>query len=299
MAYLNKALKRLMSQLRLEGGIEEQTLSGDVDLDELSANILRVDPGGSNRNVDLPAEETSDGLPFFILNVADAAENITVRNDAGSTIVVLGRYEGAIVGCDGSNWKVYGFFTEDVLGVLAATTTGKGASLIGVEDSADYFTGATVEALLAELGATRVRRALVTVTAAQLRALRATPQTLVAAPGSGKYLELVSAHLWLDFGTVAHDGPANAGDDLGIRYTNGSGQVVATQEATGFVNGASDQHRELKAGAAPVATATDVVPVTNAALVLHNVGAAEYTGTGDSPVKVEVLYRVRTLEPAA
>lgn len=35
---------------------------------------------------------------------------------------------------------------------LAATTSGKGASLVGVQDTATYFTGATVEAVLAELG---------------------------------------------------------------------------------------------------------------------------------------------------
>lgn len=136
----------------------------------------------------------------------------------------------------------------------------------------------------------------VSVTPAQLRALAATQITLVPAPGAGKVLELVTAHLWLDFGAVAHDAPSNAGDDLAIRYTDGSGQIVASQEATSFINASSDAHRFLKAGAAPAATVTDVVPVSNAALVLDNVGIAEFGGTGDSPLKIEVRYRVRKLE---
>jgi len=40
------------------------------------------------------------------------------------------------------------------LGVLASTTNGEGASLIGVEDSAGNFTGADVEAVLAEIQST-------------------------------------------------------------------------------------------------------------------------------------------------
>lgn len=127
------------------------------------------------------------------------------------------------------------------------------------------------------------------VTAAQLRALAATQIELVPAPGSGKVLEFVSAHLWLDFGAVAHNAPSNAGDDLAIRYTDGSGQIVASQEATGFINASADAHRFLKAGAAPAATVTDVVPVSNAALVLDNVGIAEFGGTGDSPLKIPLL----------
>lgn len=144
-----------------------------------------------------------------------------------------------------------------------------------------------------------IQRGYVSITPAQIRALRATPIALVAAPGVGKYVEFVSAHLWLDFGTVAHDAPVNAGDDLGIRYTDGSGQLVASAEATGFINGASDQHRHVYATALGPATNSEITPVTNAALVLDNVGAAEYAGTGDSPLKVEVFYRIRALEPAA
>lgn len=46
--------------------------------------------------------------------------------------------------------------------VLAATTSAAGATLVGVYDTATYFTGTTVEAVLAELGLSRANLALTT-----------------------------------------------------------------------------------------------------------------------------------------
>lgn len=62
------------------------------------------DPGGAGRNVDLPAEEVSAGALLFISNRADAAEVLTIRNDAGGTIVTPTQNEASIVWCDGVSW---------------------------------------------------------------------------------------------------------------------------------------------------------------------------------------------------
>jgi len=67
-------------------------------------NFFSFDPGGAARNVDLPAEETSEGVFLFISNQADAAEVITVRNDAGATIVTPTQAEAAMLWCDGVTW---------------------------------------------------------------------------------------------------------------------------------------------------------------------------------------------------
>jgi len=106
MAYSGSATKRLTAQLRLAGGFESMTLTGDLTLDNTSANYLRIDPGGAHRDVNLPAEETSDGLFFQFFNSADAGENLVCENDAGSTIETVGQGEMALLGCDGSNWLV-------------------------------------------------------------------------------------------------------------------------------------------------------------------------------------------------
>ncbi len=70
-------------------------------------NAVAFDPGGAGRNVDLPAEELCAGVVLFISNTADAAEILTVRNDAGSTIVTPTQNEACMVWCDGVRW--YGF----------------------------------------------------------------------------------------------------------------------------------------------------------------------------------------------
>jgi hypothetical protein len=68
---------------------------------------MAFDPGGAGRNVDLPAEESSTGVILMISNTADAAEILTVRNDAGSTVVTPTQNEACLVWCDGVRW--YGF----------------------------------------------------------------------------------------------------------------------------------------------------------------------------------------------
>jgi hypothetical protein len=124
----------------------------------------------------------------------------------------------------------------------------------------------------------------VTVSTAELLALNTTPKQLVAAPGAGNILVLELAQLWLDFATTAYDGIA-AGEDLSIKYTNGSGVEVAQIEATGFLDGTADETRYVKA-----ASAAAVQPVANAALVLHMLTGN--IATGNSPLKVRTFYRV-------
>lgn len=65
---------------------------------------MAFDPGGAGRNVDLPAEESSTGVLLMISNTADAAEVLTIRNDAGGTIVTPTQNEAALVWCDGVRW---------------------------------------------------------------------------------------------------------------------------------------------------------------------------------------------------
>lgn len=124
----------------------------------------------------------------------------------------------------------------------------------------------------------------VTVSANELKALNATPKQLVPAPGAGLILVPELVQLFLDYGSAAYDGIA-AGEDLNVRYTNGSGALAVTIEATGFLDATADAYR----WAIPT-TGAAVAGVANAALVLSM--ATGEIATGDSPLKVRTHYRV-------
>lgn len=84
------------------------TLSGALTIDSTYPNVLKLDPGGSNRNVTLPAEASSVGRIYLIVNAADNAENLVILNDAESpdTIATANQNEAALVYCDGSSWSL-------------------------------------------------------------------------------------------------------------------------------------------------------------------------------------------------
>jgi len=84
----------------------------DANTEELSGNktlvvtdymLQFIDPAGA-RNVTLPAEASSAGLMFIIVNTANAAETITVKDDAAGTVVTVAQNYRAICFCDGTTW---------------------------------------------------------------------------------------------------------------------------------------------------------------------------------------------------
>ena len=84
--------------------VNTETLTGDKTLTVNDVAMQILDPGGSNRNVVLPAEEHSVGLSFVIRNSADAAEILTVQNDASGTVCTPTQNETALVWCNGVTW---------------------------------------------------------------------------------------------------------------------------------------------------------------------------------------------------
>jgi hypothetical protein len=131
--------------------------------------------------------------------------------------------------------------------------------------------------------------AKVTLTNAEIKALRATPKTLVAAPGTSRVLEFVSAVIKLKAGAnVLTESTAN----LAVKYTDGSGvQVSTTIESTGFVDQAVNTQTYAQAKLDPIAASSGA---ENKALVLHNLGAGEFAGNAaaDATMEVYVTYRV-------
>lgn len=163
-------------------------------------------------------------------------------------------------------------------GVFKDTTTGKRYVNLGSVSSCDF------KELYTPDTAGVVQYAEVAVSIAELKAIRATPKTLVAAPGEGKVLEFLGAMFIYDYAAAYTE----SADDVVIRYTDGSGAIASTTlDATGLLTATSDQIRTFKQ------IATDITPVANAPLVLHNTGDGEYGGTG-SPVRIKIAYRVHS-----
>lgn len=133
----------------------------------------------------------------------------------------------------------------------------------------------------------------VTITQAQLVLLRATPVELVPAPGTTKVLHFLGAYFELVYAGTGNNTESTA--NLGIKYTDGSGvQVNETVECTGFIDQTVSTNTHARPKLDPIVAAT---ASTNKALVLHNLGGAEFGVTGGTPtssLKVKVIYAVHT-----
>ena len=83
-----------------------ETLSGDKTLANDDEQVQVLDPNGAGRNVDLPEDE--EGLVYEIVNTADAAEDLTVRDNDGNTIHAVSQDESAKFYNYGSGYVVLG-----------------------------------------------------------------------------------------------------------------------------------------------------------------------------------------------
>ena len=91
--------------LSLANGYADLVLTGAFALDASHGNFLAIDPGGAARDLTLTAEEGREGAFYFIRNTADAAETITIKDDAGNTIVACAQNKWVLVALRGGVWK--------------------------------------------------------------------------------------------------------------------------------------------------------------------------------------------------
>jgi len=196
--------------------------------------------------------------------------------DVGLTIKGAASQSGNLLEFQDSSGNVLGSISS--AGALAAS-----AGSVGTTELAD----AAVTS--AKLDEQTIRYAAVSIAAAALGTLRATPVTLVAAPGAGKILEFVSAVLILDY---TAPGFTETADNLAVKYVDGSGVAVSQAiECTGFIDQVADTVTNALPKIDAIATKAQC---ENVALVLHNTGDGEWGGGGGSALRVKVAYRVHT-----
>lgn len=184
--------------------------------------------------------------------------------------------------------------TGTTIPVDAGAGWAKGATFVKTDAGAGIAgtyinVGTTTSALFVRTGETRTAK--VSLTNVNIKALRATPITLVAAPGANLLLEFVSAVLVKSVGANALTETA---DNLAIRYTNGAGLIVSESiETTLFI----DTTTKIMTTAAPK---LDQIIITasayNQALVLHNTGDGEFGGNAAADITMDVYTSYRVLD---
>ncbi len=126
----------------------------------------------------------------------------------------------------------------------------------------------------------------VTITAAQLNALHATPQVVVPAPHTGLANIFHGAVLFYQKNTTAFT--VGAADDLSFKYTDANGLELGQCETTGFLDQATNQTRYARAETAASGNSA-ITPVANAPIVLNTLSGE--LSAGDGFLKVRVYYR--------
>lgn len=131
------------------------------------------------------------------------------------------------------------------------------------------------------------RRRRVQLTNAQVKALRATPITLIPAPGAGRAVVVDSIYLVSDAAEAAW---TESSDNLALEYSGGTD--ILTVETTGFLDQAAVEARIAR----PAVALTE--PVPNEAVRIVNSGDGEFGG-GDAANSLSVLLEYRILPVAA
>lgn len=135
--------------------------------------------------------------------------------------------------------------------------------------------------------------AVVNLTSAEVKALRATPKTLVAAPGAGLSVVVDSITLQLNYGGT--NAFTESADNFVVQYGDSGTDITASIETTGFIDQTADQLAVIyPASIATMATATAGV---NEEVQLFNTGDGEIAGNaaGNNTLNVTVAYHIVTM----
>ena len=124
---------------------------------------------------------------------------------------------------------------------------------------------------------------------ADIKALSGTKKELVAAPGAGYFVEVVSVVLILDYGSEVL---TESADNLVVEYATSGDDITAAIEMTGFIDQSADTIMIVQP-ANPLA-ANAAADMANNAVQLFNTGDGEFGGnaSNDTVMTVKIAYRI-------
>jgi hypothetical protein len=141
-----------------------------------------------------------------------------------------------------------------------------------------------------------VRVAKGTLTATQVRNLRATPVEVIAAPAAGSAIVVESIQPMLDWNANAYDS-VGAGEDIQL-VTGATALLDVCDTATCLdLAAVADAY-----GHAANKRTSGIIPKSATAVTIKNSGAGEWAAAdldanGDSPIHYKIRYRVIRLDP--
>ena len=182
------------------------------------------------------------------------------------------------------------FDVATALSVFGANSIANAFLLDAVADGA-FVADAATRALFADhiwtvdkLDHTVLKFADVKLTSAQVKALKATPITLVAAPGAD--LAVVPVSILLHLSYAGTNGFTETADDLSIGWD--AGAEIMEIESTGFIDAVADATRYIT-----FEHAETFAPVENTAVVITNLDDEIAGNAGaDNELQVRIYYRV-------
>lgn len=122
----------------------------------------------------------------------------------------------------------------------------------------------------------------IAVSSAEILALNTTPKVLIAAPGAGKFIQVLYGYILLDFG-----GTAYTNETTEIEYATGQ-DIVGT--ITSFLNVGVDTIRNITA----TSSGTYAFSQVENSAVRYRATSADPT-TGNGTISINLVYRIVTI----
>jgi hypothetical protein len=266
------------------GTIAFTTFAQLITSTKTDGDMINVRGIGAFADVSVMRVEQITGNPTdgTVLEVVAADANVdplVVSSSGLANALVVGQNAGATT----------------VNGALTANSTvalGDGGDTVAINSSDwDITTAGAVSGIASVTfdNGTGLYQTDVTVTAAEMKGVRAAPKTLIAGV-AGSIIEFVSVVIVMDYGSEVL---TESADNLVIEYEDGR-DITAAIETTGFIDQTADQVAIINAADVPTMTAAAAV---NKAVQLFNTGDGEIGGNAsdDTSFSLKITYRLHTV----